>query len=1449
MARLEVGIDSRGAKIGGKEVEKALADVDRKAQRTVAQVKTLGTKFKGAFLTMQKAVFSLQGAMLAFGAAFTLKSTLDQFKHFETATVDMGKVTTRNLQGIRKEVMLLPPELGSATELMQGYYQVISAGVKGAENQLQTLITTAQSAIAAHVNQAEVIKGLTSVVDAYGGAVKDAAEASDLLYTIERLGKTNVAELIPVIGSLTSMSAELTIKSNELGAALAQITKYAGSTAEAATQYRAILIALTKPTDKMTKLFKEYGEVQKAITELGFVEVLKRINIATKGSSEALATLLGGRQEALLGFLALAKKGFQGVSENLVEMESKAGATEEAFERWKATFEAVETVFRNTMERLAIEIGEDLAPMAMGFLNNFASWVKGNKTEILSFFQSLFTLIQGIGTAASTVGKLVGWMPQWAADIGAAMGLVSAGVLSLAEVAKTGSPEELRKLIESIDALSALELKRKILLTEQADLQKQVYGGIFYFAKHKERLAEVNKELGRINELIKTFTDQNRKASIANAKLGDQVKSTTDDIKKAGQAVAEFSKEKWEAAKALHAFSGNIAEMEQNFARLQERLKKGVYAISEEEWERRFGVNIDIERWKKAAEAVNAYGGNIAELRQEFTRLQERIDKGVYIISEAEWGKRFAGGKILTEVEKTYEIFFERIQGAWADTFYDIYKDQWEGWEDLLDKMTDLFARTLSEWVAEAAKTKIKTYITTEAMGTGVGTDAPAGAAGGMGYAGIGMAGFALFLANVMIKAHKEAEKKATLRWQAGMGWEENILGERLISSVDVFSKRCDELANQVSENVKKLLGEYGTAIEGLVKGTIAVTNVNLGKLVKSLEVGGEAHAKGRGLGHIASLWIKNFEKGIEGYFKRFLDQTLLPSWKLWIEGTFRDRAVLADIERFGDAFHEAFDVAGPEGVLELWGMVATLMEDIERAIHPEHFEGLIFQLRELNKVYAEQKKLAEAIGVSTQLVGEAHKASVLDLIKEREEGIFTLADFSDRLGDLQSLSTGYATLLGDITRSAEDLRAVGVEWWAAWEAMIRPESYDPGYLAGIEAYHGSLEAWRQFLFGFYQIAPPPEYLGPSTFTEAEWARFNELLGEIPERFVDWFDGWFDPNIMLSSWVDAMPAVVATLEANLAAWGASLTDTTTLIETLHGNLSSMFATTSLDPAVQRLKQELDAIDTLMAEVSLPSSTLSAIQAYRDQLIKGIFAPIQDIIDRHTLTDYELGLKALNEWYAENAVILGVLGLALDDLNYAYDLQKQALEELDDALGSTIKSIDAMIESLTVGAMAPVQSAEYYMAKYAGLLETGKVDELLSFIPTYLDFMKGFGPDYATLTASIVSDLEALKLTIPGLPHGGLTQGLSFAGERGSEWVIPTYEPQRSSFLADVGADPDKIGQAIARHIIPVLVSESDEGREINLTIQIDGREIGHVVAGEMKGRNTELIKATRRAVG
>ncbi|MFH1738318.1 MAG: hypothetical protein ABIH23_04875, partial [bacterium] len=97
-----------------------------------------------------------------------------------------------------------------------------------------------------------------------------------------------------------------------------------------------------------------------------------------------------------------------------------------------------------------------------------------------------------------------------------------------------------------------------------------------------------------------------------------------------------------------------------------------------------------------------------------------------------------------------------------------------------------------------------------------------------------------------------------------------------------------------------------------------------------------------------------------------------------------------------------------------------------------------------------------------------------------------------------------------------------------------------------------------------------------------------------------------------------------------------------------------------------------------------------------------------------------------------------------------------------------------------------------------------------------------------------------------MQKGGLTHGPTVvAGEHGSEWIVPTYDPERSQFLKNVGADPDRVADAIAKRLGPMLSNLRDGGSGGDLRIDLNGRTLGRIMAREI-GRNSELIRAIQR---
>lgn len=201
----------------------------------------------------------LKTALAGLGAGVGLSEALQQASAYETAVVNMARVTDRSFTQVKADVAGLGPDLGTQTQLMQGYYAVMSAGVTESAAALDLLTTASKGSKAAGVTQSQTITALTKLMAGYAGEIRSASEASDLLFTIEKQGQTTFAELVPVIGDAAAISKQAGVSADEMGATLAAITQTAGGTSQAVTQYRAVLTALIKPQQTMRALLSDMG--------------------------------------------------------------------------------------------------------------------------------------------------------------------------------------------------------------------------------------------------------------------------------------------------------------------------------------------------------------------------------------------------------------------------------------------------------------------------------------------------------------------------------------------------------------------------------------------------------------------------------------------------------------------------------------------------------------------------------------------------------------------------------------------------------------------------------------------------------------------------------------------------------------------------------------------------------------------------------------------------------------------------------------------------------------------------------------------------------------------------------------------------------------------------------------------------------------------------------------
>jgi len=118
--------------------------------------------------------------------------------------------------------------------------------------------------------------------------------------------------------------------------------------------------------------------------------------------------------------------------------------------------------------------------------------------------------------------------------------------------------------------------------------------------------------------------------------------------------------------------------------------------------------------------------------------------------------------------------------------------------------------------------------------------------------------------------------------------------------------------------------------------------------------------------------------------------------------------------------------------------------------------------------------------------------------------------------------------------------------------------------------------------------------------------------------------------------------------------------------------------------------------------------------------------------------------------------LNILDQLFDVLKNIDALNEEQLansERLIDAYNNSLKSIDDLTWELTNGSLAAVQSVGAFEGRYAELFQsaltgnTDAVQEFTDFIPTWLEYMKAYGGDYASIVSDVLGDLGIVRTGI------------------------------------------------------------------------------------------------------
>jgi len=293
-------------------------------------------------------------------------------------------LSDKGFRQLRDQVVEFSNDMGVATsETLPALYQAISAGVPP-DNVFEFLQTANKAAVGGVTDLQTSVDGISSVVNAYGSDVLDAAKASDLMFTAVRLGKTDFEQLSSSLFNVVPIAAAAGVGFEDVTAGLARLTAQGTPTSVAATRLRSAIQALVAPTKEGKKQMEELGLSfdEATLREKGLDGALNDLYDATGGNIDQLRQIVGS-VEGVQAILGLTGKNAEGFRDALDEMNESAGSTDKAFETMADTFDFKVGKGINLVKNLLLDWGDRVLPLVERALD-----------EVLPFLENLGDIIE-----------------------------------------------------------------------------------------------------------------------------------------------------------------------------------------------------------------------------------------------------------------------------------------------------------------------------------------------------------------------------------------------------------------------------------------------------------------------------------------------------------------------------------------------------------------------------------------------------------------------------------------------------------------------------------------------------------------------------------------------------------------------------------------------------------------------------------------------------------------------------------------------------------------------------------------------------------------------------------------------------------------------------------------------------------------------------------------------
>ena len=237
------------------------------------------------------------------------------------------------------------------------------------------------------------------LLNAYGLSADKAATVSDWLFAISKRGHTSFTELASSIGPIAGLAGSVGLSMNDLGAAIATMTKNGMKTEGALTTVQGLLFSFISPSKDAAECARSLGFEMSLATlkSEGLSGIFERLK---NQPPETLARLFPAK--ALKGLLPLLSN-LERFNGNLDAMKKRSGVTESAYSKMSQTLGTFFSRLKQAGLGVLNILGETLAKpikkvieITLRYLKVITEWI-GNNRRLLITVAAIAGVYGGLG--------------------------------------------------------------------------------------------------------------------------------------------------------------------------------------------------------------------------------------------------------------------------------------------------------------------------------------------------------------------------------------------------------------------------------------------------------------------------------------------------------------------------------------------------------------------------------------------------------------------------------------------------------------------------------------------------------------------------------------------------------------------------------------------------------------------------------------------------------------------------------------------------------------------------------------------------------------------------------------------------------------------------------------------------------------------------------------------